>query len=349
MEAFKIGDRILGEGEPVLIVAELSGNHLQDFDLAVSTVKKMKSAGADAVKLQTYTADTMTLESPKEFFKIQHGTLWDGKTLHSLYHEAHTPWEWQPKIKKLAEKLGLIFFSSPFDSSAVDFLETMEVPAYKVASFEITDIPLIELIASKGKPVFISTGIAEGDEIQEAVNACRRIGNDQIILLKCTSAYPSPIEELNLRTIPDLETRFGVMAGLSDHSLGVSVPAASVALGAKTIEKHFILDRKLGGPDAAFSLEPAEFRRMVDSVREVEKALGKINYELTDHAKKSRIFTRSLFVVEDMKAGESFTDKKIKSIRPFHGLPPKCLPELLHRRARRSIKKGTPLKWELIQ
>ncbi|HCZ05526.1 MAG: pseudaminic acid synthase [Thermotogota bacterium] len=344
----KIGRRIIGESFETFIVAEMSANHLQDFDLAVKIIKAAKEAGADAVKLQTYTADTMTIESDKEYFRIKQGTLWDGKTLYQLYKEASTPWEWQPKLKEIAESEGLILFSTPFDKTAVDFLEEMDVPAYKVASFEITDIPLIEYIASKGKPVIISTGIATLGEIEEAVNACRKMGNDQIVLLKCTSAYPTPIEDANLRTIPNLAEIFGTLIGLSDHTMGISVPIAAVVLGAVMIEKHFTLDRSLGGPDAAFSLEPEEFAQMVKSIREVEKAMGNGAYELTVSQKKGRFFARSLFVVKDVKKGEKFTEENVRSIRPGYGLPPKYLRYVLGKRASKDVKAGTPLSWELI-
>jgi len=309
----------------------------------------MKESGADAVKLQTYTPDTITIDSDNEYFQIKQGSIWDGKTFYQLYQEAYTPWEWQPKLKKIAEELGLICFSSPFDRTSVDFLEEMNVPAYKVASFEITDIPLIEYIASKGKPVIISTGIATLADIEEAVHACRRMGNDQIALLKCTSAYPAPLEESNLRTIPNLADTFKTVVGLSDHTLGISAPIASVALGARIIEKHFILDRKMGGPDAAFSMEPDEFRSMVEAVREVEKALGTVNYDLTDKTRKSREFSRSLFVVEDIKAGESLTEENVRSIRPGFGLHPRYSGQVIGKKARTDIKKGTPLDWTLIE
>lgn len=344
----KIADKNFGKDFRTFIVAEMSANHLQDFELAVKIIKAAKKAGADAVKLQTYTADTMTINSNKEYFKIKHGTLWDGKTLYQLYKEASTPWEWQPKLKKIAESEGLVLFSTPFDKTAVDFLEEMNVPAYKVASFEITDIPLIEYIASKGKPVIISTGIATLSDIEEAVNACKRMGNDQIVLLKCTSAYPAPIEDANIRTIPNLAETFGTLAGLSDHTLGISVPIAAVALGAVMVEKHLTLDRSLGGPDAAFSLEPDEFAQMVKSVREVEKALGRVSYELTESQKKGKVFARSLFVVEDVKKGEKFTEKNVRSIRPGYGLHPRHLKDVLGRKATRYIEAGTPLSWELV-
>jgi pseudaminic acid synthase len=345
----KIGNRDIGNNNSVFIIAELSANHLQNFDLAVATIKAIKEAGADAVKVQTYTPDTITIDSDNEYFQIKQGTLWDKKTLYQLYKEAYTPWEWQPKLKEVAEELGLIFFSSPFDRTAVDFLEGINVPAYKVASFEITDIPLIEYIASKGKPIIISTGIATLSDIEEAINACKRMGNHQIALLKCTSAYPAPFDEMNLNTIPNLKATFKAVVGISDHTLGTSVPIASVALGVKIIEKHFILDRKLGGPDAAFSLEPNEFMSMVKAVREVESALGDVKYELTEKVKKSREFSRSLFVVEDVKAGDVFTEKSVRSIRPGFGLHPRYLNKILDRKARKDIKKGTPLDWDLVE
>lgn len=345
----KIGVKSIGNNHSVFIIAELSANHLHNFDLAVDTIKAIKESGADAVKLQTYTPDTITIDSDNEYFQIDQGTIWDGKTLYQLYQEAYTPWEWQPKLKEIAEELGLIFLSSPFDKTAVDFLEEMNVPAYKVASFEITDIPLIEYMASKGKPVIISTGIATLADIEEAVNACKKMGNHQIALLKCTSAYPAPLEEVNLITIPNLADTFKTVVGLSDHTLGISVPIAAVALGAKIIEKHFILDRNMGGPDAAFSMEPDEFRSMVDAVRDVEKALGTVNYDLTEKTKKSREFSRSLFVVEDVKAGESFTEENVRSIRPGFGLHPRYLEQIIGKNARKDIEKGTPLDWAFIE
>ncbi|MBC7475493.1 MAG: pseudaminic acid synthase, partial [Candidatus Sericytochromatia bacterium] len=325
------------------IIAELSANHNQDFDLAIKTIKAMKESGADAVKLQTYTADTITLDCDNEFFKIKQGTTWDGDNLYSLYKKAYTPWEWQPKLKYYAENLGLICFSSPFDKNAVDFLEKMNVPAYKIASFEITDTPLIEYVASKGKPVIISTGIARLEDIELAIQSCKKMNNEEIILLKCTSSYPAPFNEINLNTIPDMISRFNTIVGLSDHTLGISVPIASIALGAKVIEKHFILDRSLGGPDSTFSLEPIEFKNMVNSVREIEKALGQVNYELSEKMQKSREFSRSLFVVKNIEEGDIFTDDNIRSIRPGFGLHPKFLNEILGKKATTSLKKGTPI------
>lgn len=342
----KILNRDIGEGNKVFIIAELSANHNQDFELAVKTIKAAKESGADAIKLQTYTADTITIDCDNEYFQIKHGTLWDGITLHKLYQQAFTPWEWQPKLKNIAESEGLICFSSPFDKTAVDFLEQMNVPAYKIASFEITDIPLIEYTASKGKPIIISTGIAELSEIYEAVEVCRRAGNNEIALLKCTSAYPAPIEEANLLTIPDMKERFGTIVGLSDHTMGSTASITAVALGARIIEKHFIIDRNIGGPDAIFSMEPSEFKQMVDKIREVEKTLGKINYELSDKVKKNRQFSRSLFAVKDINKGEPFTEENIRSIRPGYGALPKYLSSILGKRSKVHIKRGTPLLME---
>jgi len=344
-----VKNKRIGKNLPVFIIAEMSANHLQKFDNAVKIIKAAKEAGADAIKLQTYTPDTITINCNDEYFQIKQGTLWDGQLLYELYKKAYTPWEWQPKLKEIAESEGLICFSSVFDKTAVDFLEGINVPAYKIASFEITDIPLIEYVASKRKPVIISTGIATLSDIEEAVNACKKMGNNQIALLKCTSAYPAPLEEINLKTIPNLADTFKTVVGLSDHTLGISVPIASVALGVCIIEKHLTLDRSLGGPDAAFSLEPAEFKAMVKLVREVEKALGEVSYDLTEKMKKSREFSRSLFVVKDMKAGEVFTEENIRSIRPGYGLKPKYLKDVLGKRVKMDIKEGTPLKWQMIK
>ncbi|MEM2111599.1 MAG: pseudaminic acid synthase [Candidatus Bathyarchaeia archaeon] len=348
MTSFKIKKHLIGSNFPTFIVAELSANHNHSFEIAVKTIKAAKMAGADAIKLQTYTADTMTIESHRPEFLIKNQTLWDGKTLYELYQEAYTPWEWQPKLKEIAEKEGLICFSTPFDKKAVDFLEKMNVPAYKIASFEVRDIPLIEYAASTGKPIIISTGMATLSDIEEAVNACRRVGNNQIALLKCTSQYPAPIEEANLNTIPNMASTFDVVVGISDHTMELAVPIAAVALGAKIIEKHFILDRSIGGPDAAFSLNPQEFEQMVQSVRKAEKALGKVCYNLSEKTKQNFIFSRSLFAVKDIKAGEAFTEENIRSIRPGYGLPPKYLKDILGKKASRDIEKGTPLSWALI-
>jgi len=349
MEDIKISNIKIGANNKTFIIAELSANHNQDFDIAIKTIEAAAKAGADAIKIQTYTADTITINCNNEYFQIRQGTIWDGKTLYELYKEAYTPWEWQPKLKEIAEKLGLIFFSSPFDFTAVDFLEKMNVPAYKIASFEITDIPLIEYVAKKEKPVIISTGIAILEDIQLAVDTCRNAGNNQIALLKCTSTYPAPIEEANLLTIPDIEKRFNVISGLSDHTISNYVSIAAVALGAKIIEKHIILDRSIGGPDATFSIEPKELSELVKNVREVEKAMGNVSYELSPKTQKSREHSRSLFVVKDIKKGEIFSNENIRSIRPSFGLHTKYYSEILGKKAKINISKGTPLSWELIK
>ena len=343
-----IGDRSIGQGYSVFIIAELSANHRQDLNTAIESLKAMKDAGADAVKLQTYTPDTITIDCDNEYFQIKHGTIWDGKSLYDLYKEAYTPWEWHPVLKKVADEIGLVFFSTPFDKTAVDFLETIEVPAYKVASLEITDIPLIEYIASKRKPVIISTGIATLSDIAEAIDACKRAGNEQVIILKCTTEYPTPLEDVNINTIPNMMVTWNKVVGLSDHTLGISVPVAAVALGACMVEKHFILSKDLDGPDAAFSLDPQEFGAMVKSIREVEKALGKVSYDLSPQTLKNRAFCRSLFAVKNIKKGEKFTEKNIRSIRPGDGLAPKYIDKVLGKKATSDIEKGTPLSWGLI-
>jgi N-acetylneuraminate synthase len=329
-------------------VAELSANHNQDFDQAVRIICAAKEAGADAVKLQTYTSDTMTIRSDREYFQITGGTLWDGRTLHDLYAEAYTPWEWQPKLKKIANDLGLDLFSSAFDETSVEFLETMGVPAHKVASFELVDIPLIEKMARTGKPLILSTGMATREEIEEAINAARAAGAEQIALLKCTSAYPAPPEEMNLRSIAALSEMFQVPVGLSDHTMGTAVPVAAVAMGACIIEKHLTISRQLKGPDSAFSLEPQEFREMVDAVRTAHKAMGVTEFHTSDSEARSRVFRRSLFVVNDVKKGEAFTVETVRSIRPARGLHPRHLPEIVGRLAACDIAKGTPLSWDLV-
>jgi pseudaminic acid synthase len=334
------------ENSPTFIVAELSANHNHDKNIAIETIRAAKKSGADAIKLQTYTPDTITIDCDNDYFRIKGGTLWDNKTLYQLYEEAYTPWEWHIELKQYAEQIGLIFFSTPFDRSATDFLEKINVPCFKIASFEISDIPLIEYVASKGKPVIISTGIATLENIKEALAACHRKGNKEVALLKCTSAYPAPVEEANLLMIPDMAHRFNTVVGLSDHTIGNTVAITAVALGAKIIEKHFILDRKLGGPDAKFSMEPEEFRAMVQSIRIVEKALGMVSYELSEKVKTNRIFARSLFVIKDIVAGEELTKENIRSIRPGNGLPPKFLNKILGKRSTINLSKGTPLSWE---
>jgi pseudaminic acid synthase len=341
----EIAGRRVGAGSPVYVIAELSANHNQNVDEAVRLVQAASEAGADAVKLQTFTPDTITFRSDRPEFRVGGGTLWDGKNLHDLYSEAYTPWEWQPKLKAVADELGIALFSTPFDPTAVDFLEAMKVPAYKIASFEVVDLPLIEKIARTGKPIIMSTGMATLAEIAEAVDTILAAGNDQVALLKCTSAYPAPPEDMNLRTIPHLAEAFGVPVGLSDHTLGIAVPVAAIALGACIVEKHLTLSRSVSGPDSAFSLEPEEFRAMAEAVRTAEKALGRVHYGLSESEKVSRVFRRSLFVVRDIKAGEMFTQENVRSIRPGHGLPPRHLPEVLARRAVQDLSAGTPLQW----
>ncbi|MEF2230680.1 MAG: pseudaminic acid synthase [Pseudodesulfovibrio sp.] len=329
------------------IIAEMSANHGHDFDKAVAIVRAAADAGADAIKLQTYTADTLTIDCDNEFFRIR-GTIWEGRTLHELYREAYTPWEWQPRLKEVAEGLGLVFFSTPFDVTAVDFLEKMDVVCHKIASFEMVDLPLIARVAATGKPVIMSTGMATEAEIDEAVQTFRRAGGGELALLKCTSAYPAPAEEMNLRTIPYLRDRYGVVAGLSDHTVGIEIPAAAVALGAGIVEKHFCLSRAAGGPDSSFSLEPEEFKAMVVCIRNVEKALGRVSFELTEKQKESTVFRRSLFVTAAMRQGDVFSAENVRSIRPGWGLHTRHLPEILGRRAGRDIERGTPLAWNLV-
>ncbi len=353
----RIGKSLIGPGQPVFIVAELSGNHGQNFDAAVKLVHLAKEAGADAIKLQTYTADTITIApetgsneagSRKDCFKIAGGTLWDGKTLHDLYQQSFTPWDWQPKLQTVARELGMELFASAFDPTAVDFLERMNVPAHKIASPELVDIPLIEKMARTGKPLILSTGMASLAEIEEAVAAARKAGATEICLLKCTSAYPAQPEHANLRTLVDLANRFQVPLGLSDHTMGSETAVAAVALGACIIEKHFTEDRSIPGPDSAFSLEPGEFRGMVNAIRTVERSLGSIHYGPGPSELAMLKFRRSLFVVADIKSGEVFSEKNVRSIRPADGLHPRHLAEVLGRKAAREIRRGTPFQWDMI-
>lgn len=344
----KIGNYTIDKNSPVFIIAELSANHNGSLDTALETVRAAKRAGADCIKLQTYTADTITIDSHKDDFLIK-GTIWDGKNLHDLYKEAYTPWEWHIEIMKVAKEEGLLCFSSPFDPTSVEFLESLDVPAYKIASFEITDIPLIELVASKGKPVIISTGIATQEDIELALDACRRQNNDQIVLLKCTSSYPAPIEEANMVMVRDFAEKFGVITGLSDHTMGATVPVVATCFGAKVIEKHFILDRSIGGPDASFSMNEVEFSEMVKAVRETEKAIGVVDYNLTEKQAKGKDFSRSLYVVEDIKAGEILTEKNIRSIRPGFGLHPKYYSQILGKIVTRDMLRGDRIELEFIQ
>ena len=343
----QIGGHLVGPGQPTYIISEMSANHSHSFEHAVGIVEAAKASGADAIKLQTYTPDTLTIDCDNECFRIQ-GTAWEGRTLYDLYSEAYMPWEWQPKLKQVANKLGMDLFSSPFDDTAVDFLESMDVPAYKVASFEIIDTSLLWRIARTSKPVILSTGMATLAEIDEAVRTLHAAGCTQLALLKCTSAYPALPDEMNLRTIPHLMQAFDVPVGLSDHSLGIAVPVAAVALGACIVEKHFTLSRSDPSPDSAFSLEPHEFRAMVEAVRVAERAMGFVTYATTENETATRLLRRSLFAVADIQMGEPFTAENVRSIRPGCGLCPSLLEQICRHRAARDIKRGTPLDWRLI-
>lgn len=348
-QSFKIGSRTVGADSPTFIVAELSGNHNQDFNRAIELVHAAKESGADAIKLQTYTADTITINCNSPLFTINEGTIWDGRTLYDLYKEAYTPWDWQPKIMEEAKKLGMECFSSPFDFTSVDFLEEMNVPAYKIASYEINDIPLIRKVAKLHKPIIFATGIAYPEDIRLALDVCKEEGNEDIFLLKCVSSYPTPYEEVNLNIIPTLAKTYGCLTGLSDHTMGTAVAVASIPLGAKMIEKHLTLKRADGGPDSAFSMEPEEFKKMVEDVRIVEKALGSSEYKLTKTQELEHGGSRSLFVVKDIKAGEILTPENIRSIRPGDGLHTKYYEEILGKAAVADLTKGTPLKWEHLK
>jgi pseudaminic acid synthase len=330
------------------IVAEISANHGQSFKRAVALIKKAKEAGADAVKFQCYTPDTLTINCDNKYFRIKHHK-WGGQTLYQLYQKAYTPWNWLKELKKIAEDLGLVFFATAFDKTAVDFLEDLDVPIHKIASFELVDLPLIEYIAKTKKPLILSTGMATLKEIKEAVDTAKKAGTKDIILLKCVSSYPARPEEMNLRTIPDMAKRFNLPVGLSDHTIGVATSIAAVCLGAKLVEKHFCLSRKIETPDSFFSLEPQEFKLLVENIRITEKALGKVHYGLTEDEKKSLVFRRSLFVVKDVRKGEIFNEENVKSIRPAYGLPPKYLSQVIGKKASRNIKRGTPLNENLIQ
>ena len=343
----KIGNYTIDASSPCFIIAELSANHNGNMDTAIETIRAAKRAGADCIKLQTYTAETMTIDSTKDDFMIK-GGIWDGRKLFDLYGEAYTPWEWHKQLMDVAKEEGLICFSSPFDATAVEFLETLNVPAYKIASFEITDIPLIELVASKGKPVIISTGIAEQEDIELALDACKRMGNTDIALLKCTSSYPAPINEANMSMVKDLAERYGVISGLSDHTMGSTVPVVAAALGAKIIEKHFILDRSIGGADASFSMNEGEFTEMVKAVREAESAIGKVSYTLTEKQRGGRDFCRSLYIAEDMKAGDMITTTNVRAVRPGFGLHPKHLKDILGKKINVNLEKGEALKINFI-
>jgi len=349
MKTIEIEGKKIGEGENTFIIAEMSANHNMDYNRAIEIMKAAKDAGADAIKIQTYTADTITIDSDKPYFRITQGTIWDGGTLHDLYTKAYTPWEWQKSLQIEAKKMGLVFFSSPFDFTSVDFLEEMDVPCYKIASFEMNDIPLIKKIAKLHKPMIMATGVSDKKDIDLAVKTCKDAGNDKIVLLKCTSAYPAPYDSMNLRTIPALAKEYDCISGLSDHSLGGEVAVASVALGAKVIEKHLTLRRSDGGEDSAFSMEPEEFKQMVDSIRHVEKALGTIAMDLPEKSKRQKEFSRSLFATKDIKKGDVFTYENMRSIRPGYGLHTKFYEDIIGKRASMDIEKGTPMKWEYVE
>ncbi|MBQ4801415.1 pseudaminic acid synthase [Aquimarina sp. MMG015] len=350
MKEFYIGNRKIGGDASCFIIAELSANHGGKIDIAIESIREAKKTGADAIKLQTFTPDTITIDSKKPEFLINHGTMWDGRYLYDLYQETYLPREWHKRLFEVAEEEGLICFSSPFDLTAVDFLEELQTPAYKIASPEILDIPLIEKCAKTGKPIIISTGIASISDIELAVNTCRNVGNQNIILLKCTTSYPAPIEDANLKTLNSLAETFGVIPGLSDHTLGTVVPTVSVALGAKVIEKHFIMDKSIGGADAAFSLDVNEFTEMVASVRNAEKAIGEVSYNIGGKASNlSKLASRSLFIVKDVEKGEILTEDNVKSIRPGNGIHPKYYNEILGKKATQNIEKGTPMSWQYIK
>ncbi len=343
----KINHRAIGAGHPAYIIAEMSANHGKDFNQAVKIIEAAKEAGADAVKLQTYTPDTITIDCDNDPFRIK-GTIWEGKNLYQLYSEAYTPWEWQPRLKEVAETMGMDLFSTPFDATAVEFLEKMNVSAYKVASFEVVDLPLLEKIGKTRKPVIMSTGMASLSEIDEAVSVLRRSGCTELVLLKCVSAYPATPQEMNLKTLPNLSDTFKVPVGLSDHSMEISVPVAAVVLGASVIEKHFTLARSQGGPDSSFSLEPGEFKAMVQAVRNAEMALGEICYDISEKEMENRTFRRSLFVVDTIQKGALFNEKNIRSIRPAHGLHTRYLNGIINKKAARDVVKGTPLSWDMV-
>ena len=332
----------IGENTPSFIVAELSANHNGSLETAIETIKAAKRAGADAIKLQTYKPDTITIDSNKDDFIIK-GTIWEGEKLYDLYQKAFTPWEWHQKLFETAKKEGLVCFSSPFDKSAVDFLEALGNPIYKIASFEITDIPLIEYIATKNKPIILSTGIANEEDINLALKTIRKHNKNKIVLLKCTSSYPAPFEEANLLTLSDFTNKYDVIPGLSDHTLGSTAPIVAIALGAQVIEKHFILDQSIGGPDSTFSMSEKDFTEMVHSIRLAEKLLGKITYSLTDKQKRGRDHSRSLYIIKDVKKGEIVTEENTKSIRPGFGLHPKYLKEILGKKFKSDLNKGTRL------
>ncbi|WP_425448041.1 pseudaminic acid synthase [Dethiothermospora halolimnae] len=343
----KMNNRYIGGDTPCYIIAEMSANHAGDFNRAIDIIHAAKESGADCIKIQTYTPDTMTIDCDNDYFQIKKGT-WKNEKLYDLYNKAYTPWEWQSKLKEEAEKVGLDFLSTPFDQTSVDFLEDLEINFYKIASFELTDIPLIKYIASKGKPIIISTGMATLGEIEEAVKAIKEMKNEDICLLKCSSAYPAIPDDMNLKTIKNLKETFGVPVGLSDHSLGSVAAITAVAIGASVVEKHFCISRDIENPDSSFSMEPNEFRGMVDSIRAAERAIGKVSYKVSEKEKVSRIFRRSIFAVEDIGKGDIFDENNIRVIRPAYGLAPKYYNDIKGKKATTDIVRGTPLKWSMI-
>ena len=347
-QTIKFGDRLIGEEQPTYIIAEMSANHAGSKKRALEIIRAAKDAGADCVKVQTYTPETMTLDSDKKWFKIDKGT-WEGENLYSLYQKAYTPWEWQEELKNEAERIGIDFFSTPYENTAVDFLEDLGVEFYKVASFSITNLPFLKYLAKKDKPIIMSTGMATLAEIDEAVRTIREAGNDQLALLNCSSAYPSIADDMNLKNIKNLAETFDLPVGLSDHSLGSVAAVTSIAMGAKIIEKHLCMSREIENPDSSFSMEPAEFKKMVEDIRDAERAIGKVDYSISEKEKNSRIFRRSIFAVEDIKAGEELNEDNIKIIRPGYGLKPKHWDNVLKAKAIKDIEKGTPLSWSMIK
>lgn len=341
-------NRIIGDGHPAYIIAEMSANHAGDYNRAIEIIHAAKEAGADCIKIQTYTADTITLDCHNKYFTLDSGT-WEGANLHDLYNEAYTPWEWQKALKEEADKIGIDFFSTPFDKTAVDFLESIGMEFYKIASFEVVDIPLIKEVARTGKPIIMSVGMASLDEIQEAIDAARSVGNDKMTILKCCSVYPAIPDNMNLRTLQDMKERFGVPVGLSDHSMGHVAALTAVALGASVIEKHFCLGRDIENPDSSFSMEPSEFAAMVKDIRDAERAMGKVSYELSEAEANSRNTRKSIFVSRDIKAGEILTPDNIRVVRPAYGMAPKYYEEVLGKVAAVDIEFGTPLSFELIK
>jgi len=345
---FKINNRLIGQNQPTYIVAEMSANHNQSYDEAIKIVETAKACGADAIKLQTYTPDTLTIDCGNKFFRIEN-TIWEGKKLYDLYQESYTPWEWHQELKNVAENIGLDFFSTPFDASAVHFLEKLNVPVYKIASFEIVDFPLINTVAKTGKPIIISTGMAKIEEIEEAVSMLKKFDCTELALLKCTSSYPAKPEDANLRTIPHMLKTFNLPIGLSDHTPGIAVPIAAISLGACIVEKHFTLSRKNSAADSSFSLEPEEFKSMVDNIRIAEKALGTVSYTISKQQRTTFNFRKSLFVVEDINAGQEFSIANVRSIRPGDGIHTKYFKEILGKKAIKNVAKGTPVTWDLVE